>query len=322
MISRPLHSPLPRHPSVHCATLCQLADGTLLAAWFGGTRELAADVVILGARLAPGQANWSAPETLVAVPGHALGQPVFLQLADGRLRLFCNLVPGGEGWVSAQPHWQDSPDGGHTWGPLQRLLDYPGLMFRSKPLRLPGRILLPVYDERLWQSRMLISQDEGERWRLGPPIVTPAGNIHACLVALDDAGVLAFMRTGGRGGVIWRALSSDGGETWSRPQPTELPNPNAGIDLIRLANGDLLLACNPVARGRTPLALLSAGPQGAWRSPVLLEQGPGEYSYPTLLQAQDSRVHLVYTWRREHIRHLTFSEAWLRQKQSAQPPPD
>ena len=130
--SRPLHAPLPRQPSVHCATLCELADGTLLAAWFGGARELAPDVVILGARLEPGESEWSAPQALVAVPGHALGQPVFLPLAEGRLRLFCNVVPPGGRWTDALPHFQESADGGQSWGPLQALMDWPGLMFRSK----------------------------------------------------------------------------------------------------------------------------------------------------------------------------------------------
>ncbi len=314
MISRPLHPPLPQQPSVHCATLCQLPDGTLLAAWFGGTRELARDVVILGARLGVGTTEWSAPQVLVAVPGHALGQPVFLPLADGRLRLFCNVVPPGGRWTGAQPHFQDSADGGRTWGPLQALMDYPGLMFRSVALRLPGRLLLPAYDEREWCSRMLISEDGGERWCLGEPIVSSPGNIHACLVALDEGRVLSYLRTGGRGGFLWRTESRDAGESWTPPQPTSVPNPNAGLDLIRLASGDLLLACNPVARGRTPLALLLASPDEDWGKPLALEEGAGEYSYPTLLQARDGKIHMVYTWRRERIQHLRFSETWLRRR--------
>ena len=105
---------------------------------------------------------------------------------------------------------------------------------------------------------MLISDDGGNTWRVGEAIVSPPGNIHACLAALDDGRALAYLRTGGAGGFIWRTDSGDGGESWSRPQPTAIPNPNAGLDLIRLRGGDLLLACNPVARGRTPLALLLA----------------------------------------------------------------
>lgn len=314
MISRPLHPPLPQQPSVHCATLSELSDGTLLAAWFGGTRELARDVVILGARLDSGAQDWSAAQVLVAVPGQALGQPVFLPLADGRLRLFCNVVPPEGRWTSAQPHFQDSADGGLSWGPLQALMDYPGLMFRSVALHLPGRILLPAYDEREWCSRMLISEDGGENWRLGEPIVSPSGNIHACLVVLDDGRVLAYLRTGGQGGFLWRTESRDAGERWTPPLPTSIPNPNSGLDLIRLSSGDLLLACNPVARGRTPLALLMATPNEDWGEPLNLEAGAGEYSYPTLLQTRDGTIHMVYTWRRERIQYARFSETWLRQR--------
>ena len=313
MRSRPLHPPLPQQPSVHCATLCELPDATLLAAWFGGAYELAPDVVILGARREPDAPDWSAPAILVAVPGHALGQPLFLPLADGRLRLFCNVVPGGERWTSAQPYFQDSADGGRSWGPLQQLFDCPGLMFRSAPLHLPGRILLPAYDERQWCSRILISQDGGDSWRLGAPVRSAPGNIHACLVALDDDHVLAYLRCGGPGGHIWRTESLDGGESWASPQSTAIPNPNSGLDLVRLRSGDLLLACNPVARGRTPLALFLATHKEDWRQVRLLESGPGEYSYPTLLQTRAGHLHLVYTWRRERIHYLAFSEACLRQ---------
>jgi predicted neuraminidase len=35
-----------------------------------------------------------------------------------------------------------------------------------------------------------------------------------------------------------------------------------------------------------------------------LETGPGEYSYPSIIQASDGRVHVVYTWRRERIQHV------------------
>jgi len=77
-----------------------------------------------------------------------------------------------------------------------------------------------------------------------------------------------------------------------------------------------VLACNPVRRGRTPLALFLATLEEDWQAPVLLEQEAGEYSYPTLLQTRDGLVHLVYTWRREHRRHVCSSEAWLREAQA------
>jgi predicted neuraminidase len=41
----------------------------------------------------------------------------------------------------------------------------------------------------------------------------------------------------------------------------------------------------------------------SWRDAVTLEDAPGEYSYPALIQSRDGRVHVTYTWRRERIKH-------------------
>lgn len=309
----PLFEQMPDRPSVHCATLAQLPDGTLLAAWFAGSREMARDVVLMTARLAPGSEAWSAPQVLVEVPGRSLGQPVFLlHPVNGELWFFFNIIMDSH-WTSAQPYYQRSTDAGRTWQPAQQLMDYPGLMFRSKPFLLPGRIILPAYDEVTWQSRMMISDDGGQSWRLTDPLTTPQGNIHPCLVQRSDSSLLAYLRTGGKtgDGVIWRTESHDGGDTWSAPTPTHLPNPNAGIDLIRLTSGALLLACNPVSTGRTPLCVAWSGEDETWPRQRTLQDAPGEYSYPTLLQGADGTIHMVYTFRREHIQYARFDEAWL-----------
>ena len=309
----PLFEQMPDRPSVHCATLTQLPDNTLLSAWFAGSREMAQDVVLMMARLAPGSYSWSAPEVLVEVPGRSLGQPVFLlHPTNGELWFFFNVIMHNH-WMSAQPYWMRSTDGGHTWDKPQHLMDYPGLMFRSKPFLLPGRIILPAYDEVTWQSRMLISDDEGQSWRLTEPLSTPLGNIHPCLVQRSDGSLLAYLRTGGKtsDGVIWRTESHDNGDTWSNPTATPLSNPNAGIDLIRLTSGALLLAYNPVSTGRTPLCVAWSNEDETWPRQQTLQDAPGEFSYPTLLQSADGRIHMVYTYRREHIQYARFDEAWV-----------
>jgi predicted neuraminidase len=322
----PIFQQLADRPLAHCATLCALPDGTLLAAWFGGTYETAPDVVILGARRRPTDRNWSPLEVIAEYPSHALGQPVFLAHPNGELWLFFvvvmdvstappvpfNALPPIAGWTSAQPFVQRSRDGGHTWEPATQLMDYPGLMFRSRPLILPDRFILPVYDETTWQSRLMISDDGGRSWRLSAPLTTPQGNIHPCVVELSGGRLLAYLRTGGQGGVIWRSESFDRGDTWAQPTPTPLPNPNSGIDLLRLQSGRLLLAFNDSDRQRTPLCLALGDENEHWQWKRTLEEGDGEFSYPTLLQTADGDIHIVYTYRREHIHYARFDESEVR----------
>ncbi|MEA3335465.1 MAG: sialidase family protein [Chloroflexota bacterium] len=306
-------------PMTHCATLTELPDGTLLAAWFAGAYETSPDVVIQSARLAPGSSGWSTPQVMAELPGHSVGQPVFLKRPDGGLWLFFVGIMGRE-WTSAQPFLQRSSDGGESWSTPGRLIDYPGLMFRSRPVILTGRIILPVYDENSWKSRMMISDDDGKSWRLTDPIKTPPGNIHPCVVRLDDGRLLAYLRTGGSGGVIWRTTSDDRGDTWHKPRPTELANPNSGLDLLRLQDGSLVLAYNHSDRLRTPLCVALATENEAWGRPRTIEDAPAEFSYPTLLQSQNGTIHMVYTYRRQHIHHAAFPQTWLHERQKSDEP--
>jgi predicted neuraminidase len=317
----PIYRQFVGRPFAHCATLTVLPDESLLAAWFAGSYETAPDVAILAAQYDRARRLWSPPRVIADVPDHSLGQPVFLSRPKGELWLFfvvitdrgVTLSPSPPGWASARPYWQRSLDYGHTWANPQLLLDYPGLMFRSRPLILPGRIILPMYDENTWESRMLISDDDGQSWALTAPIDSPVGNIHPTLVQLPEGRLLTYLRPGEKGGVIWRTESLDGGETWSQPTPTLVPNPNSGFDLLRLQSGRLALAFNNSDRLRTPLCVALAQEDEHWHRLRTLEDAYAEFSYPSLAQTQDGLVHVVYTYRREHIHYACFTENWLQE---------
>jgi predicted neuraminidase len=85
---------------------------------------------------------------------------------------------------------------------------------------------------------------------------------------------------------------------------TTLPNPSAGIDALRLKDGRFLLAYNPSATSRGTLEIAVSPDGKAWRRAAVLENGPGEYSYPAAIQARDGLVHVTYTWKRERIKHV------------------
>jgi predicted neuraminidase len=105
-------------------------------------------------------------------------------------------------------------------------------------------------------------------------------------------------------GRIYRSDSEDGGRHWSPAYATKLPNNNSGLDLVRLTNGALLLACNPVAgnwASRTPLSLLTSSDNGeSWTHQLDLEAGAGEFSYPAII-ASGAAVHVAYTADRRTI---------------------
>jgi predicted neuraminidase len=90
-----------------------------------------------------------------------------------------------------------------------------------------------------------------------------------------------------------------------------LPNPNAGLDGVTLADGRQLLVYNHTKRGRSPLNVALSRDGKAWQETLALETKPGEYSYPAVIQAKDGKVHISYTWKRERIRHVVLDPKQL-----------
>ena len=46
-------------------------------------------------------------------------------------------------------------------------------------------------------------------------------------------------------------------------------------------------------------------------SALVLEEPPGEHSYPAMIQTRDGRVHVTYTWKRERIKHVVIDPTKL-----------
>jgi predicted neuraminidase len=49
----------------------------------------------------------------------------------------------------------------------------------------------------------------------------------------------------------------------------------------------------------------------SWQAAALLENSPGEYSYPAVIQTSDGLVHITYTWKRKRIKHIIIDPAKL-----------
>lgn len=315
LVKRDVAGFLPTHPSVHAATLTQTRGGALLCAFYAGDYEKAPNQAIFMAWGQPqgdGTVAWRfEPSPLVDTPGKADGNPVLFTAPDGAVWLFFVTLQG-QSWATALLFAMRSLDDGRSWTAPQLLSAVQGYMVRTKPLVLrDGAWLLPLYDERRWHPVFWRSEDAGRTWREVAVLHQWRGLIQPAVVELADGRLVACCRsTVGR---IVRITSTDGGHTWTAPEPTELPNPNAAVDLVRLPDGALVLAFNDSTHQRSPLSI-AYSPDETQRWTVIrdLEVGDGEFSYPCLLASADGWVHCVYTYRRQTVRHAAFDRSWLR----------
>ena len=300
--------------SAHASTLVETRDG-LLAAWFGGTEEGHSDVGIWVSR--NDGAGWSPPiEVANGLQSdgtrHPCWNPVLFQPSRGPLLLFYKVGPSPREWWGLA---RTSADQGRSWSDPIRLPA--GILgpIRAKPVELAGGEVLAgsstehagwvVHVER-WTGGDLAS---AAAWQKSGPLNDPGefGAIQPTILAHSPSLLQVLCRS--RQGVVTEAWSEDAGLTWGRMTATALPNPNAGIDALRLSDGRTLLVYNPTKSGRDRLEIAVSADGKTWGRAVVLESSPGEHSYPAMIQARDGRVHVSYTWRRERIRHVVVDPA-------------
>lgn len=324
------------HPYCHAPSICEAPSGRLLVAFYAGQKEGAPDSVIFGAVFDKEELTWSAPQTWVHVPGRALANPRLFIGPDQAIWLLFG-VNYGPRWCSGDTYLfvKRSYDEGSSWFDMELFIEIKGLLGKNKPFHENKLWLFPLEWERTWSATFLRSVDNGKSWQLIGDL-GKAANAHLiqpAIVRLSDGRLAAYMRS--QEGWIYVAYSTDDGFSWSTPTPTTIPNNNSGLDLIRSDTGLLILACNPVglfevprpvengwpeelAVGfsrwgpRSPLVLLVSNDEGAtWPVVIVLESGPGEYSYPSLLLSSTGYIHVVYTYRRRYIAHVAFSQNLL-----------
>lgn len=195
-----------------------------------------------------------------------------------------------------------------------------GWMTRTHPLQLPdGRILLPLYSDGYNLSLIAISEDNGQSWRPGLPIVG-RGNVQPSLVLKKNGDLVAFMRDNGdQPGRVIKSISKNNGFDWSIAEDTYIPNPGTSVEAISLENGDWIMVYNDIENGRHSLAVSLSDDEGeTWRWTHHLEKmGPGEgsFSYPSVIQAKDGLIHVTYSFHMDEkktIKHVAFSAEWVK----------
>jgi predicted neuraminidase len=305
--------------SCHASTIVELHDGTLAAAWFGGTREGSPDVGIWLSRR-EGKA-WTAPAEVangVQPDGTRFPcwNPVLFQPKTGPLMLFYKVGPNVEKWWGLL---RTSADGGKTWSAARRLPD--GILgpIKNKPLQLAGGDLLcpsSVEKDKVWRVHFERTSDLGKTWTTATPAAAPDGKepnaIQPSILVQGRDRLQAVGRT--RDFQVFQTWSNDGGRTWTPLSLTGLPNPNSGTDAVTLRDGRHLLVYNHTMARRASLGVALSRDGKAWHNVLSLENdgaGKSEYSYPACIQTRDGKVHITYTWNRTRIKHVVVDPAAL-----------
>jgi predicted neuraminidase len=323
--------------SSHASTIVELKGGMLMAAWFGGTGEGNPDVAIWGSRTGPGQPAWSAPVELAREAAVPCWNPVLFHTRDGRLWLYYKFGPSPSTWTAGRKY---SDDEGKAWSPAEHLPA--GLIgpVRAKPLVLAdGTIVSGSSTEAYhsWAAWIERSIDSGKTWTRTGPIVPPAdgikpgagddkggdpfrkpepqqssettGIIQPSVVSLGGSHLRFYARSTASIARIVVADSFDNGVTWTGARPIALPNPNSGIDAVALPDGRVVIVFNNTTTGRTPLNLAVSADGENFKVFDTLEDAPGEYSYPAIIQGGNGDLYITYTWNRKSIRFVRVSLA-------------
>lgn len=300
-------------PQCHASTIAESRHG-LVAAWFGGTREKHPDVGIWVSR---NDGGWSVPvEVATGVEKDGTRQPcwnpVLFQPAVGPLMLFYKVGPSPKEWWGMR---MDSTDGGRSWSPAQHLPRGIYGPIKNKPIQLAdGTIVSPSSTEQDgWRVHCEISRDVGKSWEVVGPVDDQQGfqAIQPSILAYPDGRLQMLCRS--RNKVVVQSWSKDSGRTWNALGATTLPNPNSGIDALTLADGRQLLVYNDTTKGRSPLNVAISSDGLRWNNVLLLENAPGEYSYPAAIQSADGMVHITYTYLRQTITHVVIDPKLLGQ---------
>lgn len=324
----------------HASALVETPEASVLAAWFGGTREGESDVGIWAAsrraaaskkRDGPPGENWEAPRCIAKISEEPHWNPVLYSLNPNGEELALQFKVGSSirSWVT---YLARSFDGGESWHEAQplELADHDSTRapaarggrgaVRNAPVRLSsGDWLAGASTEtwKRWDAFFDRSADGVKHWRATPLVpldrssFAGKGLIQPTLWESLPGRVHALFRsTDGR---IYRSDSEDDGHSFDAAYPLDLPNNNSGLDVARLRNGCLALVCNPVSGNwaeRTPLSILFSWDNGkSWPRRIDLEDEPGEFSYPAIIATgpEGDDLSLTYTWNRRRIAYISLS---------------
>ncbi len=280
---------------VHSSSVTALPGGDLMAVWFAGSREGAADVQVRSARFDAQSGEWGAEQVLATREStrvgtgryiRKLGNPVIALGPDQRLWLFYVSVSVG-GWATSAINLMVSDDLGRSWSAPRQLVTSPffniSTLVRAAPVfHADGSIGLPVYHEFMgkFAEYLYLSADGAviDKFRIS----RGKHSLQPTIVPLDERRAVAMLRyAGDTHHKVLASRTEDAGQTWSEPYPLQPSNPNSSLAAVGTDDQGLLVALNDLQDGRFKLSLYGTDAGlSQWRPLVELDQSPDPLGQP------------------------------------------
>jgi predicted neuraminidase len=325
--------------SSHAANLLALPSGDLLLTYYAGIYERGSGESIVLSRLPKGSKKWTEPVVVSYHADWANQNPLLFQAPDKTVWLFHTTQRGGHDQTKDLVYALKSVDEGKTWSEPVTVFPQAGLYTRQPLVVFKKQWLFPVYhsaggsitsNAQKDHSYVEISSDSGATWK-ECDVEGSGGFVQMNIIPTSSDHLVAFFRSRYADWIY--ESESDDGCSWITPHATQLPNNNASIQATRLKNGHLVMIFNNTQAELKPehadtgsrrilsLALSEdGGKTWPWIRDVenpaisqpILPLEDAEYSYPSVVQSADGMIHVAYTFRRETIKYMTFSEEWIR----------
>ncbi|MBS2100909.1 sialidase family protein [Carboxylicivirga linearis] len=304
-------------PSVHAATLEEISNNQLIAAWFGGSYEGAKDVGIYSAFYT--QNKWQKPTQLVQPPvinndTLACWNPVLFKSKSNKLYLFYKAGKNPREWFGALI---TSDDEGQSWTEPMYLPD--GFLgpIKNKPVELiDGQIICGSSTEsiegNIWRAHVEIFNEADNTWKMVEiPNTKHLEVIQPTFIPHPDNKLEMLCRS--KHNKVVTAWSDYSGTNWSELDTINVVNSNSGIDAIAIDDDLFLMVNNPLKQGpdwfygRNILDVEYSTDGVNWNKLFDLEnEEKGQFSYPAIIQTSDKTIHVLYTYNREGIKHTQF----------------
>jgi len=153
--------------------------------------------------------------------------PRLLHLGGQRLLMVCDWGPPRENETTpnSETYSWHSEDGGESWG-ASADTGIKGVICPTLFETKSGKILLAACgaEDSVWSVDLWSSTDQGASWE-GPVRISssPELELNECtLVQLDDGTLICYMREDKEQRCAYKSISTDEGQTWGGPYPTNI----------------------------------------------------------------------------------------------------